>query len=213
MKTTKQTLGLVIPELETGIIDLDVVGVSPLVMNKFPAKARQQMLDKHMGKATGPKELKDPWANFVGSLHWLSKQPKKVTAAVLARSRFGFPSRGFKASVLDAALQAQLKKTDVRRAFWVYGEMSVDGDQLVPIVGRPVMREDVVRNFGMKPDVRHRGEFWPWAARLRIEYVKDAITPEQIVNLFNRAGRVCGIGENRPQKGGDWGMFKIKRQG
>ena len=78
---------------------------------------------------------------------------------------------------------------------------------------RVIFREDIVRLPGSKntPDLRYRAEFKNWRAKLTIEYNPAVIQPEHIVNLVEISGFAVGIGENRPEKGGDWGTFEVVR--
>ena len=79
--------------------------------------------------------------------------------------------------------------------------------ELVAIEGEPSMREDMVRVGMGTADLRYRPEFKSWSISLPIEYNADAITLEQIVNLVNLAGFGVGIGEWRPERDGQYGMF------
>lgn len=215
-KSPKVTPVLIeVPELRFGELEITLVGLTPLVVHRFEEKARKQMLDKQMGKPKGPREKKDPWRDFCGSLYWLTRQPAKPTQADIKKARFGIPVLAFKAAAVDAALDAQLKKTEVRRAFRVWGDHMVDGKQYAEIKGKPEIREDIVRlsGPGAVPDIRFRGEFWPWRVTFRVEYMLNTLTPAQIVNLFNRGGFSIGVGEHRPERGGEWGMFKVASKG
>jgi hypothetical protein len=74
------------------------------------------------------------------------------------------------------------------------------------------MREDMVRlsGIGNPADLRYRGEFVDWSCAISIKYNTNAVTAEQIVNLFNLGGFSVGVGEWRPEKDGRNGMFSIK---
>jgi hypothetical protein len=104
------------------------------------------------------------------------------------------------------------------------------GEELVPIEGgkakkravkqspfgdcEPTQREDMVRVGGKGPgtgtaDLRYRPEYTGWSIPIRVDYNSSVISMEQIVNLLNLAGFSIGIGEWRPQKDGQWGMFEV----
>ena len=73
------------------------------------------------------------------------------------------------------------------------------------------MREDMVRVGMGAADIRYRGEFKTWSAKFTLEYCVNGVYDlETIINMINAGGRVCGIGEMRPEKGGQNGMFRIK---
>lgn len=92
------------------------------------------------------------------------------------------------------------------------GAFHVIGD-LVEIKGsRPAMRTDFVRvgRFSQRTaDIRYRAEFKEWRVDLRILYNMRVISKEQIAHLLNLAGFSVGIGDWRPEKGGQFGMFEV----
>jgi hypothetical protein len=199
-----------IPELKLGLLTLTIDGDTPLVVHRFAEKARQEMLDKQMGKAKQKKERKDPEACFLGALYPLDGTiPKldRIGSNVFAQGKFGFPAGGLKKATVAAARQLDgLKMTFLRGAFHIQG---MPPQNLIEIIGTPKMREDTVRLSTGVADVRFRPEFWPWSARFIIRYNQSVITPSQLAHLVNTAGFAVGLAENRPEKGGDWGMFHV----
>ena len=74
----------------------------------------------------------------------------------------------------------------------------------------PVMREDMVKVGMGTADIRYRGEFRNWWADLKISFNANGVySLEQIVNIINAGGYVCGVGEWRPERDGQNGMFKV----
>jgi len=182
---------VVIPAIEIAEMGLALVGDSPLICHAWSDKAKKQMLDKQMKKAKQGKEAKNPEADYKASLY---PRPE---------GGYGFPSVAFKAAAVGACRFVDgLRMTEVRGAFHVLGE-------LIPIEGEPTMREDMVRVGMGTADIRYRGEFRDWKAYLSIRFNQRAISPEQIVNLFNVAGFGVGVGEWRPEKDGSYGMFHV----
>lgn len=192
-----------IPKINVQTIELRLVGDSPLICHRWSEKAKKQMRDKQQKKAKTAKEAKDPWQDFIESLYWLTDRPEKVAEKDIAKATFGFPSVGFKAAAVGAVRFSDgMKMTEARGAFHVIGEY-------VAIVGTPTMREDLVRVGMGTADLRYRGEFKTWEATLQIAYNTDAVSAEQIVNLFNLAGFGVGVGEWRPEKDGSYGRFHV----
>lgn len=77
----------------------------------------------------------------------------------------------------------------------------------------PVMREDMVRVGGMSKtaDIRYRGMFESWEIPMLMEYNKNGkYSLEQLLNCVNVGGFACGIGEWRPEKDGQFGMYRLK---
>ena len=75
-------------------------------------------------------------------------------------------------------------------------------------------REDVTRRSGMNksPNIAYRPEFVEWTCEIVIEFDKNQITPDQIINLVNQAGFTSGVGDWRPsapKTPGNHGMFEV----
>ena len=210
MATKKTESKIEIPAMDFRMATLHVVGDSPLIVHAWSEKAKRMMLEKQMKKATKGKEVRDPFKEFLDSLYWLSERPDDITPEnfneVAKAARFGFPALAFKAAAIDAAYQQGLieKKTTLRGAILVIGEMAeIRGDV-------PVMREDMVRIGQGTADLRYRGEFREWSTDLTIRYNASAVSLEQVVNAFTAGGFACGVGEWRPAKDGNFGMFHIE---
>lgn len=184
--------------LNTKTFKMTLVGDTPLVCHKWSEKAKTQMLDKQMKKATGAKKAKDPQEEYENSLY---KFPG---------GGYGFPSIGFKNTAVNAcSLIDGITKVEARGAFHVIADEDKTDDLLVKIKGTPSMRQDQVKIM-MTSDIRFRGQFKKWEAELTIQYNANMISPEQIVNLYMHAGFGVGIGEWRPAKNGSMGKFHVK---
>lgn len=191
MKTAKETTQLVtIPQMAISTMKITLVGDSPLICHRWSEKAEKMMLDKQMKKAKTAREAKDPKQDYLDSLY-----PFPGTG-------YGFPAVAFKAAAVEAAMFVDSKKTQMRGAFHVVGE-------LTKIEGKPSMRTDKVRIGMGVADIRHRGEFKKWKTTLTVKYNSRVISAEQITNLFQTAGFAVGVGEWRPQKDGSYGMFHV----
>lgn len=210
-----------LPGIDIGLLQIHIVGDSALIVHKWQEKAKKEMLDKQMKKASNGKEAKNPVSDFVNALYWLDENgnmidtpeeldgvsidtPKEEVDAVISKGRFGFPTCAFKACAIDAGYQQGViaKKTTARGAFHILGEYAV-------IEGIPTMREDMVQIGGMSKvaDIRYRPEFKKWETTLTVKYNKKAISKEQIINLLNYGGFANGVGEWRPSRDGSFGTF------
>lgn len=192
-------------------LTLKIVGITPLIVHNWGIKAKQEMLDKHMGKAKTQKHaIKNPVEDFIESLYWLEGKPIEFTEeafeeALKNGARFGFPSNGIKASAASAGYRAGVMKDKVS----TNGAFHIDGEY-TEIIGIPRMREDMVRVGMGSPDIRFRGEFKEWSMLINIRYNSGIISAEQLVNLFQLGGFAVGIGEWRTEKGGQFGMYSVK---
>lgn len=195
---------MLIPAIEIKMFTVKLVGDSPLIVHAWSEKAKKEMLDKHMKKASKGKAAKDPFKDYVDSLYWLSEKPENPTQEDVEKAKFGFPSAAFKASAVSAAYRGGITKDKVstNSAFHIMGDM-------IEIIGTPEIREDMVR-IGMTVDIRYRGEFKNWSVNLNIRYNANAISMEQIINYLNLGGFGVGLGEWRAEKGGNFGMFHVE---
>lgn len=191
--------GIKVDQLEAETLRVPIVGTAPLIMHRFSEKARKIMLDAMQGKKA-PRQPKDPEAEYEDAIHWLDD------------TRYGFPCIGFKAATVGAArfYGNGVKMTELRQSMFFRGEMGKsDNQQMFPITGEPIMREDVVRVARGGSDLRYRPEFPEWSSELTIVYVKSMLTRDSVVSLVDAGGLGGGIGEWRPSKSGDFGTYQV----
>lgn len=192
-----------------------VVGDTPLIMHAWSEKAKREILDKQMKKTkASAKQAKSPVEDFIRSMYWLEGFPEEMSEdgfeeAIRKGARFGFPVTAFKQAAISAAYRMgwTKDKMSMRGAFFIDG----DENQMVEIFSdTPLIREDMVKVGMGTADIRFRGEFRNWHAELTISYNKNGqYSLEQIINIINAGGYVCGIGEWRPERDGQYGMFHV----
>lgn len=192
-----------------------IVGDTPLIMHSWSEKAKREMLEKQMKVTkTKSRDAKNPVEDFIRSMYWLSHMPEEMTMdafeeAIANGARFGFPITAFKQAAISAAYRMgwAKDKMSMRGAFFIDG----DENQMLEIKSdAPIMREDMVKVGMGTADIRYRGEFRNWSADLNISFNENGqYSPEQIVNIINAGGYVCGVGEWRPERDGQYGMFHV----
>jgi hypothetical protein len=217
MKAKQEATVLEIKPISLSTFTVRVRGDKPLIMHKWSQKAMQEILDKQTHKTkTKARQAKDPYQDFIGSMYWMTEEPKPTEAefdkAIKNGARFGFPATAFKAAAVSAAYRNELAKNKVS----LQGSFFIDGegpDQLVEIHydEEPHNRQDMVKIAMGGTDIRFRGEFDSWWADLKITFnTNGTVTAEQIINLINLGGFCCGVGEWRPEKGGTYGMYHVE---
>ena len=208
-------------------IDFTIVGTSPLIVHSWDDKAKQEMLDKQRGKkVTAKHAIKIPYNDYKNSMYWLTEKPadassdeeaeENVETAIANGAKFGFKCDGIKASIVSGAKRGGLSvvMTELKGSMFIEGATSASTIDLAEIVGAPTMREDMVRVGGMSKsaDIRYRAEFTEWEIPLKLRYISDGkYSVEQILNMVDYGGFCTGIGEWRPEKGGQFGMYRLKR--
>ncbi len=207
-KKTKKTekTQVEIPSLNKQILEVHIIGDSPLIQHAWSEKAKKQMLDKQMKKAEQGKTARNPKQDYRESLYWLNKKGQQISPKNMSPKQhgiFGIKCVSFKAAMVRAANDVGLTMTDTRRAFHVLGEFAVLKYKKIQ------MREDMVKLNGKTADLRYRGEFVDWSCKIQIQYNAELFSPEQIINMLNTAGFGVGVGEWRPERNGNNGMFHV----
>ena len=216
MATKKSTTEVIeIRPIEIKKVTVRVVGDTPLIMHAWSEKAKRMMLEAQMGVAKGKKkEAKNPVDDFIRSMYWLTPMPEDGTMesfeeAIANGARFGFPVTAFKQAAISAAYRMgwAKDKMSMRGAFFI----DSDENGMIEIHSdTPEMREDMVKVGMGTADIRYRGEFKNWYADLTISYnANGQYSLENIVNIINAGGYVCGVGEWRPERDGQNGMFHV----
>ena len=195
---------------------IHIVGDTPLIMHAWSEKAKREMLEKQMKVTkTKAKDAKNPVEDFIRSMYWLTPMPTDMTedgfhAAIDNVARFGFPVTAFKQAAISAAYRMgwAKDKMSMRGAFFIDG----DENQMLEIKSdTPIMREDMVKVGMGTADIRYRGEFRNWSADINISFNENGqYSLEQIINIINAGGYVCGVGEWRPERDGQYGMFHVE---
>ena len=213
---TKKTEVIEIRPIEIKKVTVRVVGDTPLIMHAWSEKAKRMMLEAQMGIAKGKKkEVKNPADDFIRSMYWLTPMPEDGTMesfeeAIANGARFGFPVTAFKQAAISAAYRMgwAKDKMSMRGAFFI----DSDENGMIEIHSdTPEMREDMVKVGMGTADIRYRGEFKNWYADLTISYnTNGQYSLENIVNIINAGGYVCGVGEWRPERDGQNGMFHVQ---
>ena len=223
MAVKKETENIIsIRPLEIKNTTIRIVGDTPLIMHAWSEKAKRMMLEAQQGKAKGKKKpIKNPVDDFIQSAYWLTGKPQYTdnaseeecieafNQAIDSGATFGFPATAIKQAAQSAAYRLGWVKNQMglRGAFFI----KADKDGLVQIHSdTPEMREDMVRVGMGTADIRYRAQFNNWYADLTISYNSASeFSLENIVNAINAGGYVCGLGEWRPEKDGDYGQFHV----
>lgn len=220
----KKTISINAPEFE--VMEFTIRGTTPLILHAWDEKVKRMMLEKQAGKASKTKhEVKIPYNDFINSLYWLTEKPEdgafdeeakeNFDNAIAAGAKFGFPIGGIKQAIITGAGRGgmDVKMTELRGSMFLEGNTEASTFDYAEIVGpAPIMREDMVKVGGMSKvaDIRYRGEFRDWEIPLRMRINKNGkYTIEQLLNCVVLGGFVTGIGEWRPERDGQYGMFEL----
>ena len=183
--------------INTRNIEFTIEGISPLVQHKWSEKAKRMMAEKQAGKKTKVREARDPEEECEAATYYDQN------------GNYGIPVTALKACLINAAHKdIGIEKTLVRKSFFIPCYDS-KGVLTMSDHSDPTMREDMVRVGMGSADIRYRPQFDKWSCKVSAEYDADLLTEEDIINLVDRAGFGVGLNEMRPEKGGDFGRFRI----
>lgn len=173
---------------------------SPLITHKWSEKAIRQIEEKGKGKKTKDRDARDPTAEADAATYWTED------------NQHGVPAMAVKKAMVSAAHKdIGFEKTLVRKSIFVSCK---DRGGVLPLILKQEPEIDVspVRVGQGSADIRYRPVYRDWELDLDIEYDQDMVTPEDIVNLLNRAGFGIGLCEGRPEKNGENGRWEVSTE-
>lgn len=184
-----------IPAPNIQLLRVKIVGTTPLIFHKWDEKAIKMIEDKQQKKATKGREVRNPVEEYKNSFYYD------------AHGNIAFPARNIKQAIVGSArFLPDVKMTILRGAIFIKG----DEEGMIPVKYKnQVMRKDMVTVGMGAADIRYRGELQGWSMTFIAEYDADIMSAEQVLNLVQRAGLSQGLGEWRPEKNGDNGMFTL----
>lgn len=175
------------------VLEINIRGTTPLVINRFSAKAMEMMREAQeagaSAKSRKKREPKDFDALFEDAKHVSDQGWEGIHAAA------------FRNGAISACKACGYVMTRMKLALFVQqdGFDRVDGAPLVRLtegVAEPWTAP--TRNATGVIDLRCRPMYRQWAAALKIRYDAGMLTQNDVVNLIARVGLQVGIGEGRP---------------
>lgn len=159
-----------------------------------------------------------------------------INEAIANGAKFGFPLTGIKQAAISSAFRMGWSKDKVslQSAFFIQpnaesyyaGDLFINYDKkcvdIIPNVlhyepmveihaESVIMREDMVTVGMGSADIRYRAQFNNWYADFVVSYnANGSKTIDEILTIINAGGYGCGIGEWRPEKTGQYGMYHIE---
>ncbi len=190
-------MAITLKPIKPTMISFWIKGTSPLIQHAWSEKAKGMMRMSAAERKKQPKTGRNPEEEAANCVYYTKE------------GEIGIPLTAFKASLIGAAHKDfGLEKTLLRKSFFIPSD---DPNRVVPIeIGEDyIIREDMVRVGAGQTDIRYRPEFTNWRCNIVAQIDPELLTMEDIANLINRAGFSVGIGEWRPEKGGEYGRFEL----
>lgn len=181
-------------------IEVNILGMTPLIPHKWSEKSLSQMRERQFGsQVRGKLPPKNPSEEAESSLYRLDDGSP------------GMPATAFKAAAVGACalFGKEVTKVLTKQVLHVVGE---GAGQLVAIKGELLMREDTPRNAGGTVDLRYRYQIWPWSTVLVVRFLPAVLSGESVIALLDAGGR-GGVGDWRPSapksSTGTYGQFRV----
>ena len=183
-------------EIKKRGMEVTITSLSPLIQHQWSEKAMTMMRDKQQsGKKSKNRENRDP------------KAEAEAATYRTAEGDYALPALALKSAIITAAHKdIGIEKTLVRKALFI----DAPSDMMLRMeCSEPWVREDCVRVGMGSADLRYRPQFDEWAVKFMVEFDADLLQPSDIMNLIDRAGFGVGVCEWRPEKGGEFGRFRV----
>lgn len=191
---------------------LRLLGSTEMLMQRWTTKAITQMLMPQVTGTRAPREPKDLTKAFEDSWY------RNVEGAPAV------PCRMVKAAIVSGAISTgkSVSKAELRRQLRIIGNtapiLRADDDsfEVWPIdkkTGKPEgldMDISIVRNSSGVPDVRSRAKFHNWAIEVVLEFSPAMLAVDKVMAAVRAAGDSIGLGEWRPENGGELGQFTVE---
>lgn len=187
-------------------IHATIVGITPLIMHSFSQKIYNQIkeageIESGMKQGGKKKNIANPEEDYQNSIYYFADH-----------KRYGMPSIAIKSAMVYAGYQIFKKpQTLTRAAIFVCPGEQETGNGLIEVNGEHRMREDMVRvgTINKVASPRYRAEFPEWKMDITIRFFANVISEEEVIKLLAAAGLASGLGEWRPQRGGQMGMWQV----
>ena len=202
-KEAEETIEL--KEIEPRSIIVTVEGISDLQTHRFGETALASLrgtTNKKAAKA-GKKPARDPEAEYKEALYRFGE------------GKVGVPAIMFKKSMVNAVrIVHGMTMATAKQMFFTVGTDPEWREFCAVENVAPSIHEAIVPAGGGKgATLSYRAIYGgPWRIRVGLEFIEGVISDEQIINLLNLAGFSVGIGCQRPERGGQYGRFKVVQE-
>ena len=187
----RRELKIALPEFTH--FQLRLHGTSPLILDAFSDDAKTKLAASQDGSPKQKPGPRDPHREFENAQY---RRPD---------GSYGIPKLAFRKAFQSAAIRmSEVKGTEMLAAF----QIDTPDELLLLEAEAPTMRTDHVVRVG-RGNLAYRAEFYPWAVTIPIKLDESVVSLDQFVDIAARAGMGVGVGNWRPEKKGDFGLWEI----
>ena len=179
------------------IVTFTVVGISPLLQNN-PAEFIGAPTDKKL--AAGKKQYND-------------EDEARLRLYIDEDGNYGHPCEAFTKAMVKAVAGKKFGKmfatSAVKGSVFITEPFAILLDEAGKLLTKySIDRRPVV--VGKARVLRCRPTFKNWRVRLALEVDTAILSPDDVREALSLAGRIVGIGDYRPEKGGGFGRFRME---
>ena len=186
------------PEIQLNTVVVEIIGKTPLLMDRFPESAMDEILAKQTGLSKSSKrKIRDTKLETKNAVHMTSS------------GKIGYPVAGFKRGMMESTSFVGDKFFSKKLVSGAVKIVNAE-DGLIPITFK---KQDVLQH-NVGSNIKFTPQFHNWGCKLEIQYDANNISPTDIVTLINYAGFYVGVGSWRPKcrdgGSGEFGMYAVK---
>lgn len=188
-------------------IKAKLVGSSPLLMHADTLANPLSELKKELSVYTSKRKKTDDDHEEIARLEWLG--------AIYFDEKIGpyIPARMIKSVLINAAKKTK-EGPKIRSGVVVTtdkNKLEYDGPRDTKALWKSKkftdIRSVVIQRARL---MRCRPVFHEWACEFELVYDESVVDKSDIIRLLDTAGTMIGIGDFRPEKGGDFGRFGVE---
>lgn len=184
-----------------------IKGYSPLLMHADTLANPLSDLKKELATYTSKRKKTDEDHEEIARLEWLGGMyfDEKVGPYV--------PARMIKAVLIQSAKKTK-EGPKIRSGVIVTtdkNKLEYDGPRTTKALWESKKHTDIRSVVVQRARLmRCRPVFHEWACEFELVYDESVIDKADIIRLLDTAGTMIGIGDFRPEKGGDFGRFEVE---
>ena len=206
----KQEEVITIHPIELGLIKIRLEGKASYMSSAFTDEKIQVIMDKASGAASsikGQKKLRDFAQEFKETMYVMPNKKWNENALKKPNGTFCFKSRAIEQAFVSSCRHISTKKMSEHK-----GVINIT-QEFIPFT----KYKNITRRFQGVPCGGNKGgttvcvyaEIIDWECELSLEYNKNRMGAEEIINMLDLAGFHVGIGSRRPENGGRFGTFRV----
>jgi hypothetical protein len=191
-ETERTEVRLVAPTIQ--VLEIELIGTTTYIPHQAGEKVKAEILRRQIDKVK-TREKRDLDAEYEDCFYKNDKGELYIPGPAFARSILSVVAD------FDGISGAEVK----RNIRILSDECPLEYESIEPRIDRVVLA-----GIGRTMDVRKRPYIHGWKTKVLVQFNKAKFSAAEVLNLFQSAGMCVGVGDWRPEKGGNHGMWRVK---